>query len=104
MIGEYDPCELDEDMANNLLSNSSSTTTISTNGTTAALDNSSLPLDNMDIESTTVVVSSSAAATTLKPIVIKQNGTSKTMSVVHTYNYTGKQKRNFTTYTYSTHG
>lgn len=96
MIGEYDPCELDEDMANNLLSNSSSTTTISTNGTTAALD-------NMDIEST-VVVSSSAAATTLKPIVIKQNGTSKTMSVVHTYNYTGKQKRNFTTYTYSTHG
>lgn len=103
MIGEYDPCELDEDMANNLLSNSSSTTTISTNGTTAALDNSSLPLDNMDIEST-VVVSSSAAATTLKPIVIKQNGTSKTMSVVHTYNYTGKQKRNFTTYVYSTHG
>lgn len=88
VIGEYDPCELDEDLANNISNGSA------TNGVSSALDSTAsdssvttttLPHD-MDMETDTV----STAA--LKPIVIKQNGTSKTMSIVHSYNYTGKRE------------
>lgn len=85
VIGEFDPCEMDEDL---MLMNSSST-----NGGTA-LDSTSessattatMPHDIMDLETDTGLT-----AATLKQTSIKQNGKSTTMSIVHSYNYTGKQ-------------
>lgn len=92
VIGEYDPCELDEDLANNI-SNSSATNGVSSALDSTASDSSAttttLPHD-MDMETDTVSTAATTAA--LKPIVIKQNGTSKTMSIVHSYNYTGKRE------------
>lgn len=89
-MGEYDLCELEEDALTN------NTNNLSSNGTAGldTLSNSSgttavLPHDDLLLESSSVS-ENGVGGTALKPSIIKQNGNNKMMSVVHSYNYTGK--------------
>lgn len=97
VVREYDLCEMEEDALANAADTTSSSSsngtrtpamdTMSTSsGTTAILAHDDLLLDSAS-ENGSAGLTPVAA---LKPALIKQNGTSKLMSVVHSYNYTGK--------------
>lgn len=88
VIGEFDPCELEEDLANNSSSNGTALDSTSDSSTTATT--TTLPLD-MDVEATSHGVVT--AATLKQQTSIKQNGTSRAMSIVHSYNYTGERRQ-----------
>lgn len=92
-IGEFDLCEMEEDLANLIISNNN----LSNGG-----GGDGSPLDSASSNSTTntlpahdIINMETDLAATLKQqtSTIKQNGTSKTMSIVHSYNYTGKHTR-----------
>lgn len=82
--GDYDLCEMEEDAVNNngngalldAIIDSAGNNTSSTTGMSPASDET----DN--------------ATTALKTTLIKQNGSSKIMSIAHSYNYTGKRDAN----------
>lgn len=83
VAGEYDPCEMDEDLLTNMSNSTSALDSTSDSSATTT----TLPID-MDVLMESDTVTSMA---TLKQTNIKQNGGSKTMSIAHSYNYTGKQ-------------
>lgn len=100
--GEYDLCEMDEDAMNNNegmdnISESSATTT-ATVATVEALSSSQVDTLESDISGSGGDISGGGGtgmmmptAAALKSTMMKQqNGSNKIMSIVHSYNYTGK--------------
>lgn len=88
---------MDEDLlANNMSSSSTNGGTALDSTSDSSATTTTLPHD-MDIlmESDTgiAMVTAATSVATLKQANIKQNGSSKAMSIVHSYNYTGKQRQ-----------
>ena len=83
--GEFDSNELDED-----LMNSSSVTngaTLDSGSSDTSATTATMPHDLMELETDTVLTTTALKQQSSS---IKQNGSSKLMSIAHTYNYTGK--------------
>lgn len=82
--GDYDLCEMEEDAVNNNSGNGGMLDAIidsSTGSSATTTGLSSQLIDEPD----------NATTTALKSTLIKQNGSSKIMSIAHSYNYTGKR-------------